>query len=297
MGMYQGSAPQDSRGDGEDLEPNRNEAEASKIDFSELQEYISGQLKSDEHFESRMEVDIRALVDLIAEERNGHSEAATVIESLSNYFNTTPFNDLVELHRRLHAAKDRMLEEVNEQITDETEAGRSRNLLLNILIVRSASKLAEFEITSELQNAHQIFIHSQITPFLESVNETLNELAVLRQNPTLNPAELNRWANSRIPPLAEKKKAALEMSDSWNHGHFLVTSVAVGRVLDSFEKNILPPIELSGPWRIVLGSALIEQFTDGVKSAAATYHSSHRKKIQGGFKKLKDALPPTIRLA
>lgn len=295
--MHQGSSPENSRGDDGEIEGTGGDLETFDEDIASLLEYISGQLKSVNHIELRMEVDIRTLVEIMADEEKINMDAGPVFDSLHGYFQSTPQNDTDELQRRLLSAKERVLEEIQEQIPDETKAEQSRKLLLNILIQSSAFKLAEFEISKELQNAYQIFIHSHITPFFRAVGGTLEELKVLQQNPTLTSVELNTWAQERIPPLVEKKEAALKMADSWNQGHLLATSIAVSRVLDSFEKNILPPIQLGGPWRVVLGATLTDHYAEGLKSAATEYHSNYKKQIYGAFKKLKDALPPTIRLA
>jgi hypothetical protein len=262
-----------------------------------LLEYISRQLKSVNYIDSRMEVDIRTLVEIMAEKGSFNKDAAPVFRSLKSYFQSTPKNDTVELQRRLHAAKDRVLEEVQEQIVDETKAEQSQNLLLKIFIKSAALKLAEFEISKDLQYAHQLFIHSHITPFSQAVTSTLEELKALQQEPTLTTVALRKWAQRRIPPLLQKKKAALKMADSWNQGHLLATSIAVSRVLDSFEENILPPIQLGGPWRVGLGATLTERYVEELKSTATIYHSRYKKEIHDIFKRLTDALPPTIRLA
>jgi hypothetical protein len=244
-----------------------------------------------------MEFDISVLVKIMAEEGGIVEYAAPFSEGLKSYFQSTPQNDTVELKRRLHAAKDQVLEEVQEQFVDETNAEQSQNLLLNILIQSAALKLAEFEISKDLQYANQLFIHSHITPFSQAVTSTLEELKALQQEPTLTTVALRQWAQGRIPPLLQEKKAALKMADSWNQGHLLATSIAVSRVLDSFEENILPPIQLGGPWRVVLGSTLTGQYAEGLESAATIYHSRHKKEIHDAFKRLTDALPSTIRLA
>jgi hypothetical protein len=296
MGMHQGSSPHDSRGDDGEIEGSGN-LDRPDEDIASLLEYISDQLKSVNYIESRMEVDIHTLVEIIAEKESIDKDAGPVFDSLKSYFQSTPQNDTDELQRRLHAAKDRVLEEVQEQIVDETKAEQSQNLLLNILIQSAAFKLAEFEISKDLQYAHRLFIHSHITPFSQAVTGTLEELKALQQKSTLTTDALRRWAQDRIPPLLEEKQAALKMADSWNQGHLLATSIAVSRVLDSFEKNILPPIQLGGPWRVVLGATLTDHYAEGLKSAATEYHSRHKEEIHDTFKRLTDALPPTIRLA
>lgn len=298
MGIHQGGVPHEPRGG--DSEPSENFE-----DFSLPQSWsgrfdgdISPELTNDAHREMRMEVDIRSLVEAFAEGQTVPGRGSVeAIHRLREYFDSTPLFDKDELKRRLHVSKDRVLEEITDHIPDSARADSCRNLLVNLLIQRSASKLAEFEITHDLQFSHELFSASTIEPFVKTVDSAIDELTFLKRDPKLVPAQLKAWANERLSSIVEQKQTAIDEADSWNQGYPLAASMAVRHVLNSFEEQILPPIKLGGSWQLTLGAFLTNQFAEGVENAAVIYHEQHKDRISDAFNRLEAALPPMIRLA